>query len=190
MQLRNRKCRFQHQPDIHVVINHKFSGFVVACCPDIARSSTRAGMHALQHGLGHHRHAITVWVRQTHLHAIMWVRPTHRHAIMLWVRPTHRHDIIILWVSFWQYITMLSCCEFDNTLPCFDNTSPCYHVVSLWSPNEDFGRPNKRFGPCFQSTFHIREYSIWATDHWKVLWKHGPKRLFGLPKSSFGDHRV
>jgi hypothetical protein len=30
-------------------------------------------------------------------------------------------------------------------------------------PNEDFGRPNKPSGAHFQSTFHIREYSIWAT---------------------------
>ncbi len=28
----------------------------------------------------------------------------------------------------------------------------------LWSPNEDFGRPNKHSGTYFQSTFHIREY--------------------------------
>ncbi len=49
-----------------------------------------------------------------------------------------------------------------------------------------FGNPNKPFGPCFQSTFRIREYFIWATDHWKVLWKYGPKCLFGFPKSSFG----
>jgi hypothetical protein len=33
------------------------------------------------------------------------------------------------------------------------------------APNEDFGRLNKHFGPCFQSTFHIREYSLWSTDH-------------------------
>jgi len=63
-------------------------------------------------------------------------------------------------------------------------------IDNLCSPNEDLGRPNKRFGPCFQTTFNIREYFIWATDHWKVLWKHGPKRLFGLPKSSFGERKV
>ena len=33
----------------------------------------------------------------------------------------------------------------------------------LCSPNEDFGRPSKHSGTYFQSTFHMREYSIWAT---------------------------
>jgi hypothetical protein len=34
---------------------------------------------------------------------------------------------------------------------------------NICSPNEDFGRPSKHSGTYFQSTFQIREYSIWAT---------------------------
>ena len=60
----------------------------------------------------------------------------------------------------------------------------------LWPPNEDLGRPIKHSGTNFQSTFQIREYSIWATFIWKLLWKYVPECLVGLPKSSFGDHKI
>ncbi len=64
-------------------------------------------------------------------------------------------------------------------------------IFARYYAHEDFGTSNKHVGLYFQSTFHIREYSIWATNHyWKVLWKHGPTCLFDLPKSSFGDHKV
>ena len=33
MQLLNRRCQFQNQHDTHIVIHHKVSDFVVACCP-------------------------------------------------------------------------------------------------------------------------------------------------------------
>ena len=39
----------------------------------------------------------------------------------------------------------------------------CERSATLCSPNEDFGRPSKHSGTHFQSTFQIREYSIWAT---------------------------
>ncbi len=47
----------------------------------------------------------------------------------------------------------------------------CMMFTRLCSPNEDFGRPFKHSGTYFQSTFHILEYSIWATFIWKVLRK-------------------
>ena len=59
----------------------------------------------------------------------------------------------------------------------------CYVAnKNLCSPNEDFGRSSKHSGTHFQSTFHIRAYSIWATFIWKVIWKHVPECLVGLPK--------
>ncbi len=60
--------------------------------------------------------------------------------------------------------------------------------VSL--PNDDFGRVNKRRNTDFRGTFQGREYSIRATNHWKVLQKAGFHLLFLLPKSSFGEHEV
>jgi hypothetical protein len=49
---------------------------------------------------------------------------------------------------------------------------------------------NKRWHPEFRSTFQGREYSIWATNHWKVNRKFGLYLLFLLPKSSFGEHKL
>ena len=65
------------------------------------------------------------------------------------------------------------------------------HAPNLSLPNEDFGRGNKICNPDFEgSTFQGREYSIWATNHWKVTRKSGLHLLFLLPKSSFGEHRI
>ncbi len=54
--------------------------------------------------------------------------------------------------------------------PCSDDVRIAirrfYDILNLWSPNDDFVRSNKHFGPCFETTFHIREYFIWATDQW------------------------
>ena len=37
----------------------------------------------------------------------------------------------------------------------------CSKIVSIvCSPNEDIERPNKRFGPCFQSSFHILKSKV------------------------------
>ncbi len=60
-------------------------------------------------------------------------------------------------------------------------------IENLSIPNEDFGRRNKRWNQDFEgSTFQGREYSIWATNHWKVLRKSWFHHLFLLPQSSFG----
>ncbi len=70
---------------------------------------------------------------------------------------------------------------------------PKYFNHSSWftilcSPNEDFGRLNKRSRIAFRCTLHGCEYSIWATIRCKVHRKDMRDRLFSLPKSSFGEH--
>ncbi len=79
-------------------------------------------------------------------------------------------------------------------------------VKSLPLPNEDFGSRNKRWNPDFEgSTFQGREYSIWATNRWKLNRKSALHLLFillkvlrnptlqrcwsDLPKSSFVEHK-
>jgi len=66
-------------------------------------------------------------------------------------------------------------------------------MIAFWIlplPNEDFGMIDKRGNPDFEgSTVQGREYSIWATNHWKVYRKSGFHLLFILPKSSFGEHK-
>ncbi len=49
---------------------------------------------------------------------------------------------------------------------------------------------NKRWHPDFRSTFQGCEYSIWATNHWKINRKSGCHLLFRIPKSSFGEHKL
>jgi hypothetical protein len=63
-------------------------------------------------------------------------------------------------------------------------------TVRLWLPNEGLGRKNKRWNAEFRSVFQGREYSIWATNHWKGLRKSGFHLSFILPKYSFGEHKV
>ena len=65
-----------------------------------------------------------------------------------------------------------------------------WKFVILPLPNEDFGSPNQPFRMCVRITFHGREYSIWATNRWKLFRTHIRKCWFGLPKSSFGEHKV
>ena len=73
---------------------------------------------------------------------------------------------------------------------CCDATIFCNNFARLPLPNEDFGRLNNRWHPDFEgSTFQGREYSIWATNHWKINRKSGCHLLFRLPKSSFGEHK-
>jgi hypothetical protein len=50
-------------------------------------------------------------------------------------------------------------------------------VIFLAKKYKGIGRAVRHFGPCFQSTFRIREYFICATD-------------LGFPKSSFGGHNI
>jgi hypothetical protein len=57
-------------------------------------------------------------------------------------------------------------------------------------PNEDFGRLNQPFLMCFRSNFQGREYSIWATNRWKLFRTHIRKGWLSLPKSSFGEHKI
>jgi hypothetical protein len=102
-----------------------------------------------------------------------------------------------------------SSCDFDRheTMPCCDVSWTEFDInpnqsdmrflklsirprtLTLPLPNEDFGRPNQPFRMCFRSTFQGHEYSIWATNRWKLFRTHIRKGWFGLPKSSFGEHR-
>jgi hypothetical protein len=71
--------------------------------------------------------------------------------------------------------------------------------IKFTPPKRRFTPPKRRFWKSEQtfqnafprgSTFQGCEYSIWATKRWKVLRKCGLKCLFGLPKSSFGKHKI
>jgi hypothetical protein len=57
-------------------------------------------------------------------------------------------------------------------------------------PNEDFGRLNQPFRMCFRSTFQQFVAQKQCSLHWKVPRKRILKGLFGLPKSSFGEHKI
>ncbi len=62
-------------------------------------------------------------------------------------------------------------------------------VTTLCSPNEDFRWPNERLGTHFRSTFS-RVSTLFGYVHLKLLRKCVPKCSFGLPKSSFGEHKL
>ncbi len=57
-------------------------------------------------------------------------------------------------------------------------------------PKRRFWKSDERLGTRFRSAFQRGEYSIWATFLWKVVRKFDPKRSFGHPKSSFGEHKL
>ncbi len=57
------------------------------------------------------------------------------------------------------------------------------------SPNEDFGRRNKRSIVSIRCTFQWGEYSIWAKKPCKLHRNDTTDLLFRLPKSSFGEHK-
>ena len=78
------------------------------------------------------------------------------------------------------------CCDGDARVMIVTNTI----VTNICSPNEDFGRRNKRWNPDFRSTFQGCENTIWATNPWKVSRKSGFHLLFLLPKSSFGRDKI
>ena len=64
-------------------------------------------------------------------------------------------------------------------------------VTTACSPNEHFGRMNKRWHPDFQLTFQWFVDQIDYSRPWKVLpSKSGFHPLFLLPKSSFGEHKI
>ncbi len=148
--------------------------------------------------LGEHKLAISPFITR-----LMWCSSNGRPRLR---RRTHNHHVIN---------ALSSSCDVYRHIVVLSHRILANLLVSLCSPNEDFGRLNKPFGPCFKSTFHIREYSIWATDHWKVqlwlkclgnswkgrfvqnggelptaVWNTGPKCLFSHPKSSFGERKV
>jgi hypothetical protein len=63
-------------------------------------------------------------------------------------------------------------------------------IKNLCSPNEDFGRRNKRWNPDFRLTFQWFVAQIEYSRPWKVLLKSGFHLLFLLPKSSFGRDKI
>jgi hypothetical protein len=120
-----------------------------------------------------------------HIHIFMLSSPYEldRHIVYHWVGQTHCHAIIILrsWVekTHRQWFVMLSSLRswVGQTVSSTD-TSTCYphqHAIFNFIP---------------RSTFQGSEYSIWATNHWKVYRKSGFHLLFHLPKSSFGEHKL
>ena len=113
------------------------------------------------------------------------------------------------------HVFNMSSCEFHRHRRSNRNAPACYHLVGAtcdvrpsrfyapeqdfrrmnkrWNvslPNEDFGTMNKRWNADFRSTFQGREYSIWATSHWKVSRKSAFHLLFIVTKSSFGEHKM
>jgi len=113
-------------------------------------------------------------------------RWAHHDSITVWVRLTHRHAC-----ELDRHIGMLSSsCDSEiefNIHVSWIDTSACYlHIVTLkfMLPKRRFGRRNKRWNPDFRSTFQGFEYSIWATNPWKVSRKSGFHLLFLLPKST------
>jgi hypothetical protein len=77
-----------------------------------------------------------------------------------------------------------------NTSPSHVATIFCIILQILPLPNEDLGRPDKHFRARFRITFQGCEYPILARKRWKVLRKRALKCLSGLPKSSFGEHKI
>ncbi len=57
-------------------------------------------------------------------------------------------------------------------------------------PKRRFWKAERTFRVLFRSTFQGVEYCIWATKRWKVLRKRTLKCRFGIPKSSFGEHKI
>jgi hypothetical protein len=139
-----------------------------------------------------HRHTIIIlshWFRQTHRlrsndwHIAMfnsmlhgWAG-THAHFSRLAVPSTHAH--------FTRLAVPITHAHFTRLAVPSLKSAP----RNLPLPNEDFGRLDKHFRVRFRSTFQGCEYSIWATQRWKMLRKRTLKCLSGLPKSSFGEHK-
>jgi hypothetical protein len=73
---------------------------------------------------------------------------------------------------------------------CFRSQNIAFVVIYLCSPNEDFGRMNKRWNPDFRPTFQWFVAQIEYSLPWKVLRKSGFHLLFILPKSSFGRVKI
>ncbi len=57
-------------------------------------------------------------------------------------------------------------------------------------PKRRFWKDEQKINADFRSTFQGREYSIWATNRWKLHRKSAFHLLFILPNPSFGDHKL
>ncbi len=88
-------------------------------------------------------------------------------------------DVLVFWDAMCWFYGM---CWFSGMLWSF--------VTSLPIPNEDVGRPSKHSGTHFQSNFQNKVAQIEYSRMWKVLWKYVPECFLGLPKSSFGEHKM
>ncbi len=161
----------------------------------------------------HHLVCSIVQLRHVYSHAIiiMWFRQTHRHAIViLWVLHAYRHAITMRrrLTHARSFNTARTHAPLTRRMPCFSmekltmlSSSSCEfyrHIVmlssscdsSLCSPNEDFGRRNKRWNPDFRLIFQLFVAQIEYSRPWKVLRTSGFHLLFLLPKSSFGRDKL
>jgi hypothetical protein len=95
-------------------------------------------------------------------------------------------DICMLSSSceFDRHILLSSSCELDRHILI---SSSCEFMLPIWTPNEDFGSTNK---PPGKALFNVSYPKSSTHDPEKVIRKHVPYGLFGLPKSSFGSHGV
>ena len=108
-------------------------------------------------------------------------------------KPTHRitsHVATILFNHLAKLLQKIIASQKNQNIASHVATILCIILQSFYSPNEDLRRPDKPFGVTFRSTFQGCENAIWATKRWSVLRKCTPKRWFGFPKSSFGEHKV
>ncbi len=65
----------------------------------------------------------------------------------------------------------------------------CFLARKILVPKRRVWKAEQKFRTLFSKHFSIVMRPNWVLTYLKVLWKNGPKRLFGLTKSSFGDHK-
>jgi len=110
------------------------------------------------------------------------------------------------WESLANSVSIRACCSKHSIIPScfdldrnvildnskrqreFDRHCRLIHIVML-SPSCDSKLSWIDTSSCCQSWW-LEEYSIWATNSWKVSRKSGFHLLSVLPKSSFGEHEV
>ena len=83
-------------------------------------------------------------------------------------------------------------CSFDRPKSSFRVHKISFGRIneSLCSPNEDFGSPNEPLGIPFRMIFQTGVAQIEYSHPLKGLRKYVPNGSFGLPKFSFGEHKV
>ena len=86
--------------------------------------------------------------------------------------------------------TLFNTSDATNQLDTHTSHAIIILLVSLCSPNEDFGRSSEHLDEFLRSTYQGCEYRIWATKRWNVLRKDSSSVSFGIPKYSFGSHKV